>query len=63
MDHENPLLLLKVIKDTYNVFEFDPPEAKSYKIEEAEIYRELHAAYVSKGFTKLGRGMQGVDSG
>ena len=52
-----------MIQDTYKVFEFDPPNAKSYKVEEAELYKDLHAKYVFNGFTRLSRGMQGLDSG
>ncbi len=63
MDTENHLHVLKAIKDMYNVFDFEPVEARSYTIEEAELSKELHAEFVYGGFKKLGRGMQGVDSG
>jgi coproporphyrinogen III oxidase-like Fe-S oxidoreductase len=63
MAHEDPKLLLKHIKNLYKVFEFDPPSAKEYTIEEAEIMKDLHATFIKRGFTRLGRGMQSVDSG
>ena len=34
---EDPLILLQHIKEMYNIFDFDPPSAKDYQIQEAEL--------------------------
>jgi hypothetical protein len=43
--------------------EFDPATAKDYNFEISEIYQDLHAKFISKGFAKMPRGMTGLDSG
>ena len=48
---------------TAKMFEFDPPNAKDYEWDEAELFRTLHAEFVIKGFTKMPKGMTGLDSG
>ena len=55
--------LLKFIKTTYQIQEFDPPSAKDYEQDIAEVFKELHAKFVSKGFQRMPRGMTGLDSG
>ena len=60
---EDPRALLKLIKNMYKTFEFDPPNAKDYDQEGVDLYRDLHAAFVKKGFEKLPKGMQGLDAG
>ncbi len=60
---EDPRKLMKLIKNMYQTFEFDPPSAKDYDQEGADLYRDLHAAFVSKGWEKLSKGMQGLNSG
>ena len=47
---ENPKILLNHIQSMYKIYEFDPPNAKSFKEEEAKLYRDLHAEFVMKGF-------------
>ena len=60
---EDPRALLRLIKQNYKMFEFDPPNAKDYEWDEAELFRKLHAEFVMKGFTKMPKGMTGLDSG
>ena len=60
---EDPRALLRLIKHSYKMFEFDPPNAKDYEWDEAELFRTLHAEFVIKGFTKMPKGMTGLDSG
>ena len=43
MADEDPRALLRLIKNMYKVFEFDPPNAKDYDQEGADLYRDLHA--------------------
>lgn len=60
---EDPLALLQCIRQTYKIFEFKPADAKDYEHIEVELSRELHAAFVMKGFDKMPKGMTGLDSG
>ena len=60
---EDPRALLKMITQTYKLFEYDPPSAKDYDQDVAEIFSELHAKFIMTGFTKLSKGMTGLDSG
>ena len=55
--------LLKHIQDMYKIYEFDPPTAKSFKEEEAKLYKDLHAEFVLTGFKGLPKGMSSLDSG
>ena len=50
MDSEDPNALLKFIQSTYRIFEFDPTTAKDYDLADAELYKELHAKFILKGF-------------
>jgi hypothetical protein len=50
MDSEDPNALLKFIQSTYRIFDFDPPTAKDYELADAELYKELHAKFILKGF-------------
>jgi hypothetical protein len=60
---EDPAILLKHIKEMYKIYEFDPPNAKEFREEEAELMKDLHAHFVMKGFDGLSKGMSGLDSG
>ena len=62
---EDPKKLLTFIKESYKIFEFDPPSAKDYCMDDdvVDLFRDLHAEFAMKGFTKLPKGMQGLDSG
>ena len=62
MDDENPHTLLHFIKTTYKIYEFTPADAKDYQ-EDNELYAEMHAKFVMKGFERMPRGMTGLDSG
>jgi prenyltransferase beta subunit len=55
--------LINFIKGTYQICKFEAASAKDYESDEAEVYRELHAKFVAKGFSKIPRGMTALDSG
>ena len=63
MDDEDPHALLNFIKGTYKIYEFTPANAKDYENDDVELYREMHAKFVMKGFDKMPRGMTGLDTG
>ena len=63
MDDEDPHALLNFIKKTYAFHEFTPANAKDYESEDVELFRDLHAEFVLKGFEKMPKGMTGLDSG
>ena len=60
---EDPRALLNLIKKTFKIFEFSPPNAKDYELTEAELFKDLHAKFSAKGFEKMPKGMTGLDSG
>ena len=45
------------------MYDFTPATAKDYESEEVELFRDLHAQFILKGFEKMPRGMTGLDSG
>jgi flagellar biosynthesis/type III secretory pathway protein FliH len=63
MDDEDPRSLLQFIRQTYKIYEFKAAEAKDYELEATELYAQMHAKFVMKGFEKMSKGMTGLDSG
>lgn len=63
MDEEDPNSLHKFIKGIYMIHNFTPANAKDYENEEVELFRDLHAKFIMKGFDRMPRGMTGLDSG
>ncbi len=63
MDEEDPQALLKFIQGTYQIYEYEAASAKEYEKDTAEIFAEMHAKFVRKGFDRMPRGMTGLDSG
>lgn len=60
---EDPRALLVQIKKMYKIFDFTPAQAKDYELDAAELFNDLHAEFIFKGFEKLSKGMTGLDSG
>ena len=63
MEDEDPDALLTFIRGTYKLYELRAPDVKDYECDEVELFREMHAKFVMKGFERMPRGMTGLDSG